>query len=284
METDSGVMRVFIKADSHIHLFKNGFFELSDTQDEVSQYELLRNLGGIDQALVIGYEGTARFDGNNSDILELARTRDWLNPVFYLNLRSVLKRDQLRRIRERGYAGFSIYLDAKGATLSNWSASALEDFGGEGSIISINAGPQSLFRERAQIAAMSSCTVLISHLGLPGPEHTKSLASVRERMQPLLELQRMKHVSVKLSGFYAVDPVYPHGGASRYVTELLECFGPSRLMWGSDFPPALGHDSAQQLVGLPNWLSEQLSPEEHEKITSLNLLRALDNTGQRARS
>lgn len=277
-------MGVFVKADSHIHLFRGGFFELPDAQDEVSQYEQLRSLGGIDQALVIGYEGQARFEGNNSHILELARTRNWVNPVFYLNLLSALERDQLRRIRERGYAGFSIYLDAEGATLSNWSASALEDFGGAGSIISINAGPQSLVRERAQIATMSSCTVLISHLGLPGPEHTKSLAGTRERMQPLLELQHMQHVSVKLSGFYAVDPVYPHDGASWYVTELLECFGPSRLMWGSDFPPALGHDSVQQLVRLPDWLSKQLSPEEHEEIISLNLLRALDNTGHRAMS
>lgn len=260
-----------MKADSHIHLFKYGFLGTSAIDAEVSEYEKLQNLGGIDSALVIGYEGNHRYQGNNSYILELAKTHTWIHPVCFLNLQAASVDRQIRLAREEGFVGFSLYLDENSTTISDDLVSALNKVGQAGAILSINASPESLVKVQDQIAAMSSCALLISHLGLPGPESAKTPAAIRQRIAPLLKLQGLPHVFVKLSGFYAIDSTYPYYGAQPYVSELLESFGASRLMWGSDYSPSMAYGTPVQVANLPSWLVEQLSSDEHEKITSSNL-------------
>ena len=59
----------------------------------------------------------------------------------------------------------------------------------------------------------------------------------------------------------------------RYVDHLLECFGPQRLMWGSDWPVALlasqyrgWLEAAQALIG-------DLTEEEYSRVMSANALQ-----------
>lgn len=55
---------------------------------------------------------------------------------------------------------------------------------------------------------------------------------------------------MKLSGFYALAAPshdFPHTQAWGYVETLLEAFGVERLLWGSDFSPALSHLSFPQV-------------------------------------
>jgi predicted TIM-barrel fold metal-dependent hydrolase len=273
-----------MKDDSHIHLFQNEFLSSTDMQtenqnieSEVGQYMQLRKFHGIDRALVIGYEGTARFQGNNSYILELARVHKWINPLAYLDLSSIQGKNSFRETLEFGFIGFSIYLDPDVSLFSNSIAMELNNLPGEGRIISINAGPDSLEEARSQIESLDTCSVLISHIGLPGPKSTEDAESLRERLKPLLNLQKYEHVFVKISGLYAVDPTYPHLGARDYVEEILEKFGPSRLMWGSDFAPSLEFNVPSDIVRIPEWLTGHLSSDELRSIYSENLQGILNS-------
>ncbi|MEA2526703.1 MAG: L-fuconolactonase [Thermomicrobiales bacterium] len=82
---------------------------------------------------------------------------------------------------------------------------------------------------------------------------------------------------MKLSGFYALtEPAYdyPHRAAWPYVEVLLEEFGASRLLWGSDFAPSLEWVSYPQTLGL---LAEMPSLDEEDcrRIEGENLLALL---------
>jgi L-fuconolactonase len=269
--------------DSHIHLFQNGFLASSDTQSEsqkseseVRQYLKLRKFHGIDNALVIGYEGSSRFQGNNTYILELAKLHKWINPVSYLDLSSIPSKISLRETLELGFIGFSIYLDPSASQLSDSIALVLNGLPVKSRIISINAGPDSLETARTQIESLDSCSVLISHIGLPGPSSRHDIRCFRNKLKPLLNLKKSEHVFVKISGLYTVDPIYPHFGAKVYVEEILEKFGPARLMWGSDFAPSLEFNSPSHIVRLPEWLTGQLTGDELMSIYSENLQDVLN--------
>lgn len=268
-----------MSADAHVHLFRDGFFGAPGSRVGVDEYERLRVLGNIDEALVLGYEGDERYAGNNAYIRELATTRPWMKLLYYLDASIVPEEEELLLRREQGYLGFSLYLDEGQASLSRWPASTLRSFGREGSIVSINASPDSLVRATPQIADMTSCAVLISHLGLPGlmPDATREEA--RQRMRPLLELQSLPQVSVKLSGLYAIDPLYSYRGAAPHIEEVFEAFGPARLLWGSDFSPAMGYGSPQQVASLPPWLASRFSTDELAAVAGQNLRQTLQNAG-----
>ena len=66
-------------------------------------------------------------------------------------------------------------------------------------------------------------------------------AELREKLEPVVDLARADNVFVKLSGLYAIDPKFPHAGAQPEGEMLLEAFGASRVVWGSDSSPALEH-------------------------------------------
>ena len=74
---------------------------------------------------------------------------------------------------------------------------------------------------------------------------------LRQRLALLLALADHQNVMVKISGLYAIsDPShgYPHEAARPFIDLVLERFGPSRCLWGSDFSPALEHVSFPQTV------------------------------------
>ena len=82
---------------------------------------------------------------------------------------------------------------------------------------------------------------------------------------------------VKLSGFYALTTPgyeYPHQAAWPYVEELLEAFGATRLLWGSDFSPSLEWLSFPQTFGLFGHMPF-LSEAERRLIEGENLLTLL---------
>lgn len=118
---------------------------------------------------------------------------------------------------------------------------------------------------------------MISHLGLPGRfASVPSLEDARQHLKPLLALSRFEHVSVKLSGLYAIsDPPhgFPHAAAKPFVQTLLDAFSPARLLWGSDFSPALDFVSFAQTTD-PQMLDD-CSAAETEAVTGGNLLRLL---------
>ena len=95
------------------------------------------------------------------------------------------------------------------------------------------------WRQLPQAAVMASrhpdVTVVIDHLGFPDYDDTESLEN-------LLDLARLPNVYVKLSGYpHNTGDAYPYLRARPFIERMLDAFGPSRVMWGSDWPVCLAH-------------------------------------------
>ncbi len=125
--------------------------------------------------------------------------------------------------------------------------------------------------------------LLIAHCGLPlqaPPSERENPAPrqvLRERLKSVLVLADFPGPRVKLSGFYALGAPshdFPHRQAWGYVEVLLEVFGVERLLWGSDFSPALSHLSFPQTIDLFDRMPF-LDADDRRKIEGANLLALL---------
>jgi predicted TIM-barrel fold metal-dependent hydrolase len=83
------------------------------------------------------------------------------------------------------------------------------------------------------VAEWTSVRVVVDHLGHAMVDPTP--ANLDDRS--LLRLARYPNVYVKISGLPVVShKPYPHQDVFPLIREVLESFGPHRLMWSSDFP------------------------------------------------
>jgi predicted TIM-barrel fold metal-dependent hydrolase len=260
------------RTDAHIHLFRDGFVE--GGRDELAWYEELRATAGVTAALVVGYEGSPRFAGNNAHILELSRRVDWVHPTAFVDVAAPPSPAALRKMREDGFTGWSIYLPEEGPSLSDWSSEQLTALAG--GVLSVNASPAALDRARSAFTAIAETRVLVSHLGLPGSAaRDADTAAARDLLGPLLALAPLDHIAVKLSGLYAIDPRSPHLGARTTVDAVLDVFGADRIAWGSDFSPVLSEVAPDDAMVAPEWILTGLSPSETDAILGGTLLRHL---------
>ena len=80
-----------IRADAHLHLFQPGYVaELPENcrraqPDEATLYSALAQQHGVQQALVVGYEGEAWAAGNNQYLAKVLAGHAWLRPVAFVN-------------------------------------------------------------------------------------------------------------------------------------------------------------------------------------------------------
>lgn len=275
------------RIDSHIHLFRNGYHRDLPEGEDQRHYDRLRRDAGIDAALVVGYEGDG-FAGNNDDILDLAREHPWIVPFPYLDPAGEVAPDDVARWGERGARGVALYIgDAAQIELipqETWRAVREHT-----PILSVNA-PAVVWRDGlAQWAERLETPILVSHLGLPG-RRAADPSAVPELMAPLLRLARSAaHVSVKISGAYAIDPTAPHHAAAHIVESIVEGFGAARACWGSDFSPALGSVDEADLFDLPAGVPALTEAERSDLLggTVARLLRTAheaDPTTDRSRT
>ncbi|PPL19563.1 amidohydrolase family protein [Microterricola pindariensis] len=247
--------------DAHIHLFETGYHGTRESGAELADYEALRAVHGIDDALVVGYEGQPRFHGNNEYVLGLGRELGWVTPLLHLDPERPLSIAAAEAALDAGAAGFSIYLGDDGALIDAFSDELWSLLGARTALLSVNATPEGLRGASERIRALDTVRVLISHLGLPG-----ATAGRADQNAALLALHTAESVTVKFSGLYAIDPVAPHHGARDTALAVLDSFGAARMLWGSDFAPGLDTVRAEELFAVPAWLAEQLTPAESAQI------------------
>jgi L-fuconolactonase len=91
----------------------------------------------------------------------------------------------------------------------------------------------------------------------------------------IAELARHENVMCKVSGLvtvagksWTVEQVRP------YVDRLVECFGPKRLVFGSDWPVCTAEASFADVVGLATATLASLSGTELDDVLSANAYRA----------
>lgn len=245
-------------ADAHLHLFRHGFAERYGAawarRHEVEVYETLRQAHDIERGLVIGYEGQPRFRGNNRDLAAWAKQHSWITPLAFVPATQSPSPRRLEAQWQQGFAGIALYLMSPQdvASVNQWPTAVHTWLNARRQIVSLNARPAALAVLQPFLAKLADCSVLISHLGLPGrfaAQPTRSEA--RKILQPLRSLAAMPQVGVKVSGLYAIsDPAhaYPHHSAHPFIRQLCDDFGSARLYWGSDFSPALEHVSFAQTM------------------------------------
>ena len=257
--------------DAHIHLFKHGFSGDRPADAEIDDYLTLRAQHDIGRALVIGYEGDSMFDGNNAYVRDLAVEHDWIVPLHFLDA-STATAAQVDAAIAAGAAGFSLYPGADPSVTSRIPTDVWRAISAHSSLLSINAAPPALERFAPVAEALGDAPVLVSHLGLPGPVDANASHS-GNRTAVLTSLAEHPNVIVKLSGFYAVDSLYPHGSAAGDVTVVLRAFGPDRVVWGSDFSPGLNVVSEVELFTVPEWLIELFNAQELTQVLGGTLQR-----------
>lgn len=271
-------------ADAHLHLFRQGYAARYGAAwanpHELELYETFRRVHGIGSGLVIGYEGQPKFRGNNHDLAAWARKHSWITPLAFLPVTTPPTRNLLEARLRQGFAGLALYVvTARDAErLNRWPISAFQWLNRHRQILSLNARPEALAQLQLFLAKLDQCTVLISHLGLPGRYAAPpSRGEARKILQPLRSLAKLPHVGVKLSGLYAVSQpshAYPHRSAHPFIRQLYDDFGPNRLYWGSDFSPALEHVSFPQTIDALFqlcWPAADLQRIMHGNLTELIL-------------
>jgi predicted TIM-barrel fold metal-dependent hydrolase len=254
--------------DSHIHLFEHGYSGDRPAGAELADYLALRQVHGIDRALVVGYEGEPAYAGNNDHILRLAVDHPWIHPVLYL---AETARRLPDAVRSGSAAGVSLYPTRPVAT-ELW-----DEIDSVAAVVSVNvpAHRADLIRDAVHVERAG---VLVSHLGLPGAAGTPG-DPLRDRLRTILDLAVNPRIFVKLSGLYAIDPRFPHAGARAAFELIAEAFGLERLCWGSDFSPALDVVSTEQAMTLPEWVAGQLRASERDAVLGGNLRRLLGGLG-----
>ncbi len=245
--------------DSHIHLFERPYGDLfqnshirSGPPGELHLYEEYRKAFHITGAFVIGYEG-GHCPRNNRFVEQLSGSRPWIYSFGYVPPAPKGFAARARALLERGHFGLSCYLDC--ASAEPWLASPemrkfWELVESRRIPLNLNASWRHCRTLSNVLADFPRCIVLLSHMARPPVTTPRSLRAYNRAMETLA---RHEKVYVKLSGFYAFVREgwrYPQTGLAGAVRGLKERFGAGRLLWGSDFPPVLEHNSFAQALHL----------------------------------
>lgn len=271
------------RADSHIHLFKPGYTaELPAlcrriNPDEKTLYEALALKYNIKQALVVGYEAEEAYRGNNNYLASLVPAHPWVRPVaFYDNPASMTIQSLEARLAQ-GFVGISLYqFEQTEARLNAVPDSIWRWLGDHRWLLSVNSTAEHWLPWQNILRRFPDVRLVVSHLGLPkAPANDEQAA---ECVATVTALAKFPQVYVKLSGFYSLSTPahdYPHRAAWPLVPVLLDHFGTGRLLWGSDFSPALEYVSFPQMLDVMQYLP-CLDSKSRQQIEGENLIRLLN--------
>ncbi|CAB4340029.1 unannotated protein [freshwater metagenome] len=267
-------------ADSHIHLFQNGY--KNSGENEVSHYESLIKTYSINSALVVGFEGEPWALGNNAFIASQAKTRPWMHPLAFLHPER-LNVNQLDSLLQLGFEGITLYLftEKDEENLLCVEVAAWQWLVDHHWIVSVNSKGDCWKAWLKVLGRTPDLNLLISHLGLPTVSQSLAApADIDAQLAAIRKIYEFKNVYLKLSGFYALEPtkpIYPYPTLDHYLQYILQNFEVERLIWASDFTPALSvvtfPQTFQHFSELPF-----LKPQDLSKILNQNLLNLLSRS------
>lgn len=134
----------------------------------------------------------------------------------------------------------------------------------------LQAAPWQMVDAARLAASLPDLQVVINHAGMPAQPSEAGRESWRRGMAGLA---RSDNVTVKLSGFGMFDPGWNAASIRPVVTELLELFGPSRCLFGSNFPVDRRWRSFDGVVSELDRALSDLSESEREAIFVKNAQR-----------
>jgi L-fuconolactonase len=274
--------------DAHAHFFFPGYVERLPENcrrrdpNEITLYQAHAKQHEIDQVLAIGYEGEAWAAGNNDYLAQLTSQHSWVRPVAFVADLSRLTIDQITKWQSQHFVGISLYIftadDA--ATLSRVPGEIWQWLAEKAWMISVNSSGELWSSWQPILANYPQLSLLIAHLGLPTPVSSPpSSAEAKRVLASVTGLAGFANTHVKFSGFYALAQPghgYPQRASWPYAEVITEAFGTARILWASDFSPALEVVSFPQTVDILKempWLTQaDLTAIYHDNLA--NLLRA----------
>ncbi len=113
--------------------------------------------------------------------------------------------------------------------------------------------------------------LILNHCGVP-PIASGEIDDWGKDIQSLSEIP---NVTCKLSGLmaYCAPDTSSYETIKPYVDRVLNCFGPDRMVWGSDWPVVNLGKGVQEWIKVTNQILGELSKDEAIKIASSNAER-----------
>ena len=151
----------------------------------------------------------------------------------------------------------------------------LRALGERGLVFDLMLRPEHLDVAHDVVAAHPGTTFVLDHAGKApvlsgwGSDESRRWAAL------MVRLARQDHLLVKLSGLTTMADLehWTSQDLAPYVDHLLECFGPHRLVFGSDWPVSRRAASYPRTIATARDLVERLAPDERAAVLSVNARR-----------
>lgn len=285
------------RVDVHVHVFDRlseqyprGVSTLAPAERTATAEQLLREMdaAGISRAVLIDMGGT-QLDQHRyvTDCV-----RHWPDRFVATGLVDVNDADPAARLRElvdaTGVKGIRLgFLGQPGAThVDELPARSLFQVAAErGLNINVYASSSQVGNLALLAAAFPQVLISLDHLGIcpttaMGVDTWGRPRFDDEPLPPstypqILGLARFANVCVKISGEYAFSKVpYPYGDMRSMVAQVYAAYGPSRMMWCSDFPWIVVEPGYGRLANLLGSHLPDLSAAECDAIMGGNAMKA----------
>ena len=219
--------------DTHVHAGTTKYEPIESLLDQMSRH-------GVDHAVLIQHMGM--FD--NDYLIACAEAHPGRFAIACLvdvNVPGAAARLDALVERHRSVQGIRLYLADLFAGVPE--ARALWDRADAlGLNITVAGTLAQLASDEMQTTARlyTRARLHLEHLCHPNPKEDPPYHAYRRA----LSLSNVDHCVLKVSGFYSftTSPWSPYLDTLRFVEMALEAFGPTRMMWGSDFPPVSGRE------------------------------------------
>lgn len=204
---------------------------------------------GIDRGVLVQ---PSMYRWDNSYLLECAkRYPDRFRLVGLINPESPTVLEEMESLAKQGVRGLRLgpMLRPDIAWYNTPESDRLWEKAGElGLVITLLVIPEQVASARVAIQRFSNTRVVVDHLARPDKAISK------DAMEDLFSLAKFNHIFLKVSalGFMSRVP-YPHEDILSVVRRAFDCFGPERLMWGTDTPMSQKPDgipAALELIDL----------------------------------
>jgi len=127
------------------------------------------------------------------------------------------------------------------------------------------------------VRACPQTTFILDHCGVPEISANDALAGAGflAWQKSIHALAAEPNVNGKISGItaYAPEPLRNAQGLRPYIETMLEAFGPSRLVWGGDWPVVNLGDGLLAWSNISHELLSRLTADERTQILTANAKR-----------
>lgn len=193
---------------------------------------------------------------------------DLLDPGFEAVLERHLDHPNLRGVRMRLTDGGKRLQDLRpGDTLMS-DARWREAFGRlalYGVSFDLQA-PQAVLTDAAELAgAFPDIPLVLTHAGFPLDRSPEGLAAWRDGLAKVAE---QPNTSLKISGIPMTDHNWTEARLRDIVVQVVDSFGPSRCMFGTNFPVDTLYSTPERHLGAHIGALSRYSDEEREQVLS----------------